>query len=325
MRTGIIEWLNRPEYIYQPNKLMRRIFSNGPNREGEEIIELPWRLPMEIDSSETIGRIISHHGIFEMPVVEAIFRLVDPSDTVLDAGANIGYMTAVAVSAGAMKVISFEPYPALFARLSRNVDRWNQEPRFAGRFDVRREAISSEKGHSTLFVPKVGFAENQGLATLETRVDRAAYNEVQVNATTLDAVMHEICDPVGVLKIDIEDHEFQAFIGGADSLGNRRIRDIIYEGFSGTDSDASKLLASYGYSIFGLQSNAFGPVLLEGTRPGKRPIGDHNLLATLHPDRVRSRMSRKGFRCLSRAAKAGRLVATRTRPPRARDFPAKAG
>ncbi len=310
MHIGVIEWLNRPEYIYQPNKLIRRVFGQGRVRECEEIIDLPWRLPLEVDSCETIGRIISHHGIFEMPVVEAIFRLVDPSDTLLDAGANIGYMTAVALSAGARKVISFEPHPDLFARLWRNIGRWSQEPRFEGRVDARCEAISSEKGRSILFVPKIGFAENQGIATLETRVDREAYDELQVNTTTLDATVHETGGSVGVLKIDIEDHELQAFKGGSDSLRNRRIRDIIYEGFGGVDSDASMLLASYGYSIFGLQNNAFGPVLLEGLKSGRRQIRDHNLLATLDPARVRSRMSPKGFRCLSRAAKAGLYVET---------------
>jgi FkbM family methyltransferase len=301
----MVRWLNRPEYLYQPGKLVRRVFPGGPVIEGEEIVGLPWKLPLEVDSSETIGRIISHHGIFEMPVVEAMFRLIDPGDLVFDVGANIGYMTAVALSAGAARVIAFEPHPALFSRLERNVARWSRDQRFAGRIDARQEAISSRKGGFSLFVPKRGFAENQGLATLEERPDREAYNEVPITATTLDAVIAEAGASVGVLKIDIEDHESQAFKGGSNSLAGGRIRDIIYEGFSGADSDASRLLINLGYAIFGLQSTVFGPVLVEGLRAGKRRIGDHNLVATLDPGRLRKRMSAKGFRCLSRAAKAG--------------------
>ena len=76
----------RPEYIYQPAKLIRRIFSKGLEQGGEEIVELPWKFSMEVNSSEIVGCGIAHTGIFEIPVVEAIFRLADPSDTVLDVG-----------------------------------------------------------------------------------------------------------------------------------------------------------------------------------------------------------------------------------------------
>lgn len=308
MQGRVAEWLNRPEYIYQPQRFFRRILGKRIRKEGEEIVELPWLLPLEVDTSEAIGRIISHHGIFEMPVVEAIFRFVDPGDLVLDAGANIGYMAAVAAAAGAGKVISFEPHPVLFARLARNVSRWNKDPKFARRFDARQEAISHEKGTSPLFFPKSGFAENQGLATLETRLDCAAYGEVQVSTTTLDTVLMEVGGPVGVLKIDIEGHEFKAFQGASSALRDGMIRDIIYESFAGADSDASKLLSSFGYSIFALQSSVFGPVFLDGLKGGRRAVGDHNLVATLDPSRIRSRMSTRGYKCLSRAAKSGLLA-----------------
>ncbi|MGD1063730.1 MAG: FkbM family methyltransferase [Terracidiphilus sp.] len=297
----------RPEYIYQPNKLIRRIFGKRLDQGSEEIVELPWKLSMEVDSSEIIGCGISRTGIFEMPVVEAIYRLVDSSDTVLDVGANIGYMTAAALSAGAKKVIAFEPHPVLFARLLRNVERWDHEPRFTGRVNVRNEAIDSGGGRATLFIPKGEFAGNQGIATLETNIYQTGFDKVEVAGTTLDTVIHEHREPIGLLKIDIEGHEFQAFRGGSDSLGNRRIRDIIYEDFRGVDSDASKLLASYGYSIFGLRGSLAGPVLREGLKGGKLSLSEHNLVATLDPDRVRRRMSPRGYKCLSREARQGDL------------------
>lgn len=295
----------RPEYIYQPEKLIRRIFSKGLDQGGEETVELPWKISMEVDSSEIIGCGIAHTGIFEMAVVEAIFRLVDPSDMVLDAGANIGYMTAVALSAGARKVISFEPHPTLFACLSRNVSRWNKEPRYAGRMNARSEAIDSEKGRPTLFIPKLEFAGNQGIATLEKNCAAAAFDKVEVAATTLDAVIDDDCGAVGLLKIDIESHEFPALRGASDSLRNRKIRDIIYECFEGADSPVSQLLKNFGYTIFGLRSSFMGPALIEGMRAGNLPLGNHNLVATLDPDRVRRRMSPRGYKCLGRKARQG--------------------
>lgn len=307
MSAPLGQRLNRPEYIYQPHKLFRRVFAKRLEEGGEVIVELPWNLSMEVDSSEIIGCGISRTGIFEMPVVEAIFRLVDPCDTVLDVGANIGYMTAVALSAGARKVIAFEPHPVLFARLLRNVGRWEDEPRFTGRINVRNEAIDSGGGRVTLFIPKEQFAVNQGIATLETNVYQSGFDEVEVAGTTLDSVIDEESEPIGLLKVDIEGHEFQAFLGGSDSLAKKKIRDIIYEDFRGVDSDASKLLTNYGYSIFGLRSSLAGPELREGLSGGKLPLSEHNLVATLDPDRVRRRMSPRGFQCLSREARLGYL------------------
>jgi FkbM family methyltransferase len=307
MSAHLGQRFNRPEYIYQPQKLFRRVFGKRLDEGGEVIVELPWDLLMEVDSSEIIGCGISRTGIFEMPVVEAIFRLVDPCDTVLDVGANIGYMTAVALSAGARKVIAFEPHPVLFARLLRNVVRWDHEPRFTGRMNVRNEAIDSGGGRVTLFIPKEQFAVNQGIATLETNIYLSGFDEVEVAGTTLDSVIDEQREPIGLLKIDIEGHEFQAFRGGSDALANGKIRDIIYEDFRGVDSDASKLLASYGYSIFGLRNSLSGPELREGLSVGELPLSEHNLVATLDPDRVRRRMSPRGFQCLSREARQGYL------------------
>jgi FkbM family methyltransferase len=305
MNTGIAERIIRPEYIYQPGKLIRRVFGEGLDRRGEEIVELPWKMSIEVDSSEAIGRIISHHGIFELPVVEAMFRLVDRCDTVLDVGANIGYMTAVALAAGAERVVSFEPHPALFARLARNLQRWEREPRFAGRVNARNEAIDSVQGHSTLFIPKEGFESNQGVATLEAKTDFTAYDKLEVVCTTLDAVIDKHCAPVGLLKVDIEGHEFHAFKGASRTLRSGKVRDIVYESFEEMDSDASKYLAGFGYSIFRLRSSFTGPVLREGLKAGRLPLGDHNLVATLDPDRVRKRMSPRGYWCLNRKAGKG--------------------
>ncbi len=297
----------RPEYLRQPGKLIKRVLGKGIEQTGDETVELPWKMLMEVNTSEIIGRGIAHTGIFEIPVVEAIFRLVDPSDTVLDVGANIGYMTAAALSAGARRVISLEPHPALFARLARNVRRWDKEDRFAGRVVIRNEAIAAESGRATLFIPKREFAGNQGIATLETRSDPAAFNHVEVTSTTLDRVIDESCGAAGLLKIDIEGYEFQAFKGAIDSLQKRKIREIIYECIEGVDSQASQLLRSFGYTVFGLRGSLAGPVLREGMKAGRLPLGDHNLLATLDPDRARKRMSPGGYKCLSRKARQNDL------------------
>jgi len=300
MPGRITEWLNRPEYIYQPGKLVRRVFGRSPT-EDEGVVQLPWNLPLEVDRSELLGRILSHHGIFELPVVEAFFRLIDPDETVLDVGANIGYMTAVAACAGAKRVISFEPHPIIFARLSRNLQRWNRVPGFSVSVEARQEAMSSTKGKGALQIPRREFAVNQCVATLENGYGSDACDQVSVSTTTIDSVINELSERVEILKIDIEGHEYQALLGAAESLSNGKIRDIIYEDFGGAGSDSAKMLARFGYSIFGLQKSVVGPVLLDSSHV--RPWKDHNLLATLEPERAKKRMAAAGFVSLSRNAK----------------------
>lgn len=294
-------WLNRPEYLYQPGKLIHRALHRSSAKKGAQVVVLPWNFPLEIDASEVIGRIISHHGIFEMPVVETLFRLVDNTDTVLDAGANIGYMTAAAAAAGAKLVIAFEPNPVVFARLARNAERWKQNPAFHGNVEVLQKAIHSESGVSTLSIPR--HSAHDGLSTLEMRDGEDGYDKVDVPTTTLDEVIHGSSGTVGVLKIDIEGHELQALSAARQSLSRSAIRDVLYEDFEGVSSETSKLLAGYGYSIFGLQASITGPILRQNPSPGKPRKGEHNFVATLNPARLKKRLSARGYRCLSRKSR----------------------
>jgi FkbM family methyltransferase len=269
-----------------------------PRRGAVRIVDLPWNLPLEVDSSETIGVGIWHHGIFDLPVVEAIFRLVDPTDILLDVGANVGYMTSAALASGARRVLSFEPHPDLFARLSRNVGRCNDsQPRLAGRVEVQQKAMSAKSGRAMLHVPKLYFRGNQGISTLELTEDRDNYFQIDVITTTLDRVIEELGEPIGVLKIDIEGHELQAFCGGRESLASDKIRDIIYEDAADVASEVSSYLRSFGYSIYRLEKTLFGPVLRDQPL-AVLPSSPPNLLATLSPDRARNRMAGRGYRCL---------------------------
>ena len=305
--TKLIKLLNKPEYLYQPSRIARRILSKRPDP-GREIlvVQLPWNLPLEVNRNETIGRSISHHGIFELSLVEAIFRLVDRSDVVLDVGANLGYMTAVAISAGAKKVFSFEPHPDIFARLSRNMDMWiKARPELSGKLVPQRTAVSSKPGVVILNIPERSFKTNYGLATLEIEEGQAKnrYTQIEVPATTLDSIIDEVKEPIGVLKIDIEGHELQAFTGGKKSLTSSTVRDIFYEDHHGMASNASQLLSSFGYTIFGLNKTPLGPILLKNQadveRFARRSFeGSTNFLATLDSDRAKRRMSGWGYRSL---------------------------
>ncbi len=60
--------------------------------------------------------------------------------------------------------------------------------------------------------------------------------EIEVATTTLDAVLGQYNEPVGVLKIDIEGHERSVFSASQKSLLAGKVRDIIFEDSCGIDS-----------------------------------------------------------------------------------------
>jgi FkbM family methyltransferase len=149
------------------------------------VVPLPWGISMEVDPRETIGRPLCNHGLFEIAVVEALFRLINPGDLVLDIGANIGFMSAAAAASQAGVVIAFEPHPVLFERLARNVAAWStQRLDMQGRLRAQQVAISDSKGQATLHIPDA-FAGNQGIASLVDCAPTASVTSVSVRCVTI--------------------------------------------------------------------------------------------------------------------------------------------
>ncbi len=141
------------------------------------------------------------------------------------------------------------------------------------------------------------------LATLESQQDSENFESVSVPTTTVDLVVRESEAPIGLMKIDIENHELQAFKGAEESFLKKKIRDILYEDHRGVGSEASKYLIDHGFVIFGMHCTVFGPVLVEDLKPMTPKAGEHNLVATLDPERVKKRIAKRGYACLSHAAR----------------------
>lgn len=296
---NILKLINMPEYLYQPSAAVKRLLGHN-RRTGNGIVQLIWGIPLEVNFEESIGAAISHHGLFEISAVEAIFRLLDPEDIFFDVGANIGFMSAVALSAGARQIHSFEPHPVLFENLSNNASMWTHaRPSLAGRVTCHRAAISESVGNATLHVPKA-FSGNQGISSLENLTEPTGATAVDVCTTTIDRAIGDLT--IGILKIDVEGHEMLALNGACNSLKEGRIRDIIFEDHRGFDSPVARRLSDSGYTIFGINKSPLGPVLLSTHAEVLRYCAFSNealnFLATRDPARARRRMSGWGFKCL---------------------------
>ncbi len=286
--------LFKPEYIYQPRQVLRRIrLTSRRIAEDECVVDLPWGLSLVVNPHELIGNCVARLGVYDLTVSEALWRLLDPGDTAVDIGSNIGYTASILArrSGPNGRVYCFEPHPDIFRRLERNISQWRL-PVIA-----RNVAVSSEEGTAELRVPRY-FPGNQGTASLAMAPSGAAQG-ITVQCATLDA-MADIKGPISVLKVDVEGHEPAVFRGAMQRLARGEIRDIVFEDHGVYPTPAMKLLTAQGYRLYLLRHRFRGPFL--ATPEGAKDRGDPpNYLATRDPQRAERRFAQSGWQLLTRS------------------------
>lgn len=206
-------------------------------------------MSLHVDPTRDIGRSIVATGLFDLAVSEALVRLVPPAGTLVDAGANIGYMTLLgAMAAGTGGTVhAFEPHPGLFGQLARNVRDAPGASRLAT-VTLHNVALGAETGDARLLLP-AGFDDNDGIARIVVDPG-AADRTVVVPMRRLDDVVGDLM--VDVLKMDVEGHEPHVLAGAARLLRHQRIRHVVFEDHDVTHSPAVRVLREAGYALFAL-------------------------------------------------------------------------
>jgi len=110
----LLDSIAKPEYFFRPSQILNRLVRARAIGAPEVVAELPWNAQITVNSNEVHGRAILRLGVIDLPVSEAIWRILDPGDIALDVGANIGYMTSIMASriGTAGTITAFEPHPA---------------------------------------------------------------------------------------------------------------------------------------------------------------------------------------------------------------------
>ena len=249
------------------------------------------------DPTKTIGRSIRTTGLFDLAVSEVLARLIDPGDTVVDASANVGYMTVLAAAAAGPtgRVVAFEPHPDLFAVLRQNVEMT------AGRLpsatvDLHNAALGEAAVTAQLVLPP-DFSSNDGVGSLAT-VASAGSKAIPVSVTMLDEALGEA--RVGLMKMDVEGFELHVLHGGRQALDSGRIVHIVFEDHDVERSPVVRLLQSAGYQVFAVGWRMRGLVVA----PVERGLlaTDYeapSFIATLRPDVVHERCARSGWKVLA--------------------------
>ncbi len=284
IRRPVSLWLRKPVYVYRPSQIMRRL--GNARHSGEARVRVAWGPSLRVDTRDMIGSSIARLGVHELAVTEAIYRLARAGETAIDLGANLGYHTSLLAHrvGGEGSVHAFEPHPALYERLCRNVGH------LPG-VRVYQCAVSDYEGDAFLDQPD-DFALNMGRSSLADR-------GIPITVNTLDATIPD--EPIGLMKIDIEGHELAALNGGARTLA--RTRHVIFEEQDPLPTPVSEKLESAGFHVFFIAETWCGPRLVAPERLRLEAQWEApNYLATREP-RVQRLVKPDGWRCLRSPSK----------------------
>lgn len=293
--------LLKPCYLYAPATLVRRMFLRvaWPSSTTAEV-DLPWGAQIEVSLNDQIGSEIYKQRIFDLAVSECAWRLLQPGDHVIDAGANIGYMSLLfAAKVGKNGVVhSFEPHPTVGERLERNVRRTETRGDYA-RVAVHHHALGATRGTAELFENDY-FATNQGTASI---ANVPSENETRRSHSVAVEKLDDLfpIESFALLKIDVEGFEMEVLAGAEELLRSGRVTHIIYEDHTPGRSGLGDKLAGFGYSLFAIGHSLRGPMLLPAAAAESAidtSWESASFLATLDPAGASRLMKNKGWRVL---------------------------
>jgi FkbM family methyltransferase len=182
--------------------------------------DLPHGLQIEFDLSNDLDAFmfdyLTRFGHYEREVESALSGLITKETTFVDAGANVGYFT-VLFSRLAKEVYAFEPAPAVFERLSRNV-----AVNGLGNVRALRLALSKERGNLRFFESKISPGHDSTVRRFEH--DRS----ILVDAVRLDEVIDPSVRDV-VMKVDVEGSEMDVLLGAMGLIRSGNVSAIVLE------------------------------------------------------------------------------------------------
>lgn len=156
--------------------------------------------------------VLSRFSQERWPFSTAVRRLVEPGDCVVDAGANVGYVTLLLSRWVGREgcVHSFEPVPETFEWLSESVRKLK-----LANVRLHNCGLSDSAHGATMGIPRyVSGGENlyESRIVEEGRGARFA-RTVNVSLNTLDALLAGFSQRISFIKIDVEGHELLAVKG----------------------------------------------------------------------------------------------------------------
>lgn len=177
-------------------------------------------------------------GLGEYEDMAFCLHALRAGDLFCDIGANAGVYTVLASKAVGARTIAFEPVPATFDVLRKNIVANGIE----ALVDARQCGLASEPD-------LLHFTADEG--SLNHVVDVAGPNTVDVPVVTFDAAL--VDDVPTVIKIDVEGFELKVWAGATRTLADPRLLAVLNETsyhvqrFGGTEQALDDLMLANGF------------------------------------------------------------------------------
>ena len=245
--SGLID-----KYIIKKPRL-RRLLTSALERNRDLDVEVAGAL-MRINSRREYGylrasRIVRHNATLrdEIPSLMNLFAVIRDGDTFVDIGANAGLYTHSVSRLCSLypnlKIVSVEPNPSTFARLSsRAIDKIHFLNYAISDVNDELEFIDGAVSHVFAAADKLNSYHLPGQTTF-------------ITARCLDDLF-QACHSL-VLKIDVEGQERRVLDGASQLLSNGLIRVVYLDGYE--DPSINDLLLSHGFALFEGRSLAPNP------------------------------------------------------------------
>jgi FkbM family methyltransferase len=247
------------------------------------------RVPM----NDFVGRAIFYFGDLDPKITWLCDRIIRPGDTVLDVGANLGWITArMARKVGPTgQVHAFEPNPRVADLLAQSVATSQLR-----NVHLHRIALGDKSGQLDLHVTRT----NAGMASLvyghnsTTPIYPADSTDViKVPVRTLTEIFANDPQPptrIRLVKLDVEGYEPQVLTGAASFFKQINLPDaILFElnelRTAFPDNPAVKILQDLGYTFFTIPKTLFRPRLKRADRADAQ--GSNDFLAIPNDHRLR--------------------------------------
>lgn len=176
--------------------------------------------PLRLALSDYIQRKI-YMGCYEPRETKLVKALLRPGDTFVDAGANIGYYTAMAagIVGPTGTVLAFEPFPELYETLRRTFATCD-------RVKCLPVALSDSDGRLTLYIPPESYG-NIDPSAFQYCADMRG---ISVPARPLTEILRDLgVRTVHLLKTDTEGFELRVLKGCEQLLGEGRVHAVLCE------------------------------------------------------------------------------------------------
>lgn len=196
-----------------------------------------------------VGRCAFFVGDIDRKISAIFDRVVQPGDTVIDGGANVGVTTLrlARLVGPAGSIHAFEPNPELVRILTETITRNALES-----IVLHPVALAEKPGRLVLSVPK----GNAGMGSIVGGRNDSCVAVHDIEAAALDSLADRI-SRVRLIKLDVEGAEVAA-LKGAEGLIARDRPVIIFElndlhARHAQAAEIAALLEPQGYSFFGVR------------------------------------------------------------------------